>query len=338
MLCAALAGCATQSTRAAVREPIDAMLTSTEAVEVARDAPDAFAEVVRAAAEAPGEVSADEVRLVFEWAQLRARDRRARARQTAAETRRDAADEARRRIDAQSDTVSALARWSAAARVQSDRAAASAHAQPPADLAARASAAADMRQQAALLLAAAQSLGASPMALRGAQERLARAESDAQTGATVASFASAAAAWRAADALVVGSSEPSPPANHAPVVAAPTDARDDAAGARAGVVFVLRGLFQGDRMVGDAQSRVAALARAVRAHPDGRARVEVIAGGATAALASARARAQSAVLVRALVAAGVARDRVEPVVTGRVQGAADGGDRVEVELIRASAP
>ncbi len=347
---AALLGCAGRPLVAPAVSDLERMMSSPAAREVARDAPDAFAEAsaavqrAREAREAEGSIDALalDARLAFERAQSVASLAAARRRIEAAERERSEIDADVARIEQEAHELqSEVARTLDARRaaVRARHAAGS-----PAQVAApeRQAAAAELRQQASLFVAAAVMLGAeAPRVIEG-RERIAAAERAAGGADANAALLAAGSAYAAAERLVQsarGAAGAEGATDGATLEAALSDAGgfDPRRDAR-GVIAVMRGLFDGPRLGATSRQRVETLARVIRAHADARVRVEVFVGGAARGPAEALATAQGAALAEALRRGGVAQDRVQ---AQGLHGAAGNGardDRVEVVLLLPTNP
>lgn len=346
----ALLGCAGRQPVAPALGDLERMMSSPAAREVARDAPDAFAEAsaavarAREAREADGSVDALalDARLTFERAQSVAGLAAARRRIEAAERQRSEveADIARTEQEAhetQAELARTLEAHRAAARA---REAASAPTQvAPSE---RQAAAAELRQQASLFVAAAVMLGAEAPRVVEVRERIAAAERAAGGADANAAILAAGGAYAAAERLVqsarsgVGAESV---ADGATLEAALSDAGgfDPRRDAR-GVIAVLRGLFEGPRLGAASRQRVETLARVIRAQADARVRVEVFVGGAARGPAEALATAQAEALAAALRRDGVAQDRVQAQGLHRPTGSGVRDDRVEVVLVLPTNP
>ncbi len=344
------AGCASGPQRPSSLEELSRMMNGPVAREVARDAPEAFAEVTRSARQArelQGSRADDavaETQLLLEWAQAQSREVRARRRRDEAHQRLEAAEADTQRIETQTTALEAESTQREAARARAARVAVT-RANPAAvPVVQRPAAAAELRQQAALLLAAAELLGADAAALRAARERLTASERVAPRGqGPTDALTAAAGAYTAAEQLLAAARASRPTAANAPDGGRVTEALSQAGGmdprrdAR-GVIAVLRGLFVGGALAPTANTRVESLARVLRAHADTRIRVEVFVGGAVRAAAEATALGQAQALARGLAAAGVPAERMQSAGLYRAPGGSRDNDRAEVVLVLPTEP
>jgi hypothetical protein len=345
VLTVALIACAARQPVAPVVRDLDRMMSSPAAREVARDAPDAFAEAsaavgrARDAREGDGRVDALALtaRLAFERAQSLAGLAAARRRIVAAERQRSEIDADVARIEQEAQEMQ-----SGVARTRDARRAAARARQvasAPAQVAApeRQAAAAELRQQASLFVAAAVMLGADAPRVLEARQRIASAERAAGVPDATAALLAAGAAYATAEGLVQaarGVAGAEGATDGATLEAALSDAGgfDPRRDVR-GVIAVMRGLFDGPRLGATSRQRVETLARVIRSHADARVRVEVFVGGAARGAAEALATAQAEALAAALRREGVATDRLQAQGLYRAASVGLRDDRVEVVLV-----
>ncbi len=336
-----------------VPEPVralDRMMASPAARDVARDAPDAFADVTAAVSRARDPSLDDETRSDAAL-EARLRFERAQALAGAVEARRriESADRARTELDADIARIEqeTRARQSEVDHLLETRRAAelarqAAHAPSSTPAPLRAAAAAEMRQQATLFVAAARLLGASPAQLDEARARITSAER-ASTGDGNAALAAAGAAYAHAERLLStlreGTSPPTTTGDATSLATALSDAggMDPRRDAR-GVIAVMRGLFVGPRLAPTSAQRVETLARVIQGNPEARVRIEVFVGGPTRAPAESLATAQARALATALERAGVPAARLEAQGLHNAGPAAQRDDRVEVVLVLPTTP
>ncbi len=338
------AGCGGAAQRPVGHTAVEREMASPAAQEVARDAPEAYAEVVRtAAAVEAGRAAPEEATLTFAWALTQARTAQARARATEAERRRAEAETDTTRMEQEAQRLDAEVTRLTEARRVAERARTAAAAPASVPRVERMAVAADLFQQAGLMVAAAQLLGAAPEARRTAEARVSAAAAALRGTDANAAFNSAGAAYTAAEALLrtarAGATATAHPTD-------PTALQQELSGAggmephrdERGVIAVFRGLFTGAQMAVTARSRVETLARVIQGHPDAQVQLVVFAGGPARPAAETRARAQAAALSAALEHAGVPHDRLHAEGLYRAPGGAHTDDRVEVVLVLPTEP
>jgi hypothetical protein len=343
-----LAGCATARPRPTPLQQLDRNVQSPLAQQIQRDAPAAYAEVAQAvrAAEQAATVSpaamADRVAeadLALAWAATQARGARARARAAEADQRRREAETDAARMEQQATVLLREAEEQLAARralTGAQQASATPNAVPPAE---RAQVAAEVRQQAALTLAAATLLGAADAGRARVETQLRQAEEAGRRPDATAALVAAGRAFLAAEALVRETREGRAPGAEATSGArlvaelsgtAGLEPRRDARG----VVAVMRGLF-GPRqaLAPTARGRLETMARVIQGHGDARVRIEAYVGGRDRAASERAAQSQSRAVVDALVRAGVPATRLEPAGVYRLPGGSRSEDLVEIVLV-----
>jgi len=347
LLCAL--GCASAPPRPASLVTLDHALQGPAAREAARDAPEAFASVVTAAERARGlsgvraDEAVEEVLLELERAHAVARERRARRRVEEATQRRQAAEDEARRVETQAAALEAEARQREEARATTERTRAAVAAPASVDASARAATARDLRSQTALMLAAAQLLGATEVQRQPAQSALDTAERAAPTADPNAALAAAGSAYTLAETLL-RTVRAARPATAATVDATRlTEALSGTEGVAPyrdarGVIAVLRGLFTGPTLSPTARTRVQTLARVLQAQGEAPVRLEVFVGGAQRVAAEQLALRQATALQSALSAAGLPAARLHPVGLHRPAGSARNDDRTEVVFVLADEP
>lgn len=344
-----LLGCASQQPPRPSRVALDQMMSSPAAREVARDAPDAFAEVASAAQrarDAADDLSRDdlavEASLEFERAQAVADAARARRRVEAAERQRAEIDTEVARAEQEAHTLEAEVARALEARRANARARAAVTAPSAVSVADRRAAATDLRQQASLFAAAAVMLGAEAPRVAEVRARIEAAERLADALDASQALSSAGAAYAQAERLlqVARDAHPTQGGTDGAALQASLseaggfDPRRDARG----VIAVLRGLFGGPRLSPTSRQRVQTLARVIRAHADVRVRVEVFVGGPQRAASEALATAQATALADALRREGVPADHLESQGLYRPSTTGTRDDRVEVVLVLPTAP
>lgn len=344
-IAALVAGCASGPQRSGTQDVAVAALRDAPATrEVARAAPDAYAELAQALARAQAappstrDDALEDARLTLAWAQDRLRVALARDRAVAASRRAEASDEETRRAEQQAAEINAALDRAEAERASRDRAEA-AHARPASVGAAeRGATAADLRQQAALHVAAARLLGADDPSCARVSALLDAAERAGRGADVSAALVAAGRAYVAAEALVTEARRDGRArrgdagTDAAAVLGALSDAggHDPHRDAR-GVIAVLRGLFAGSALSPTSRARVRTLANVIRGQEGARVRVEVFVGGPAAA--AARAQSLANTLRDALIAQGVPAAQIEAQGLRAIPGAARGDDRVEVVLV-----
>lgn len=342
-------GCASQQAPRPSWVALERMMSSPAAREVARDAPDAFAEAATAAqrardaaTEAERDDLAVEARLVFERAEAVADAARARRRvevaeRASAEVDADVARAEQERHAIEEEVTRMLEARRAGARARQAAA-------TPSSVAAaeRHTAAAELRQRASLFAAAAAMLGAEAPRVAEVRERIEAAERAASGAEASRDLAASGAAYAQAERLLQSARESHPAATGSDGAALQAafseaggfDPRRDARG----VIAVSRGLFEGPRMAPTARTRVETLARILNAHADARVRIEVFVGGPVRATAETLANAQAAALTDALRRAGVAAERMQSQGLHHAEPGGGRDDRVEVVLVLANSP
>ncbi len=341
-------GCASAPPRRASLVTLEQALEGPVARESARDAPEAFAAVITAAERARAmegpraDEAVEEVLLELERAHGVARERRARRRVEEATQRRQAAEDEARRVETQTAALEAEARQREEARATAERVRAAASS-ATIDPASRVATARDLRAQAALLLAAAQLLGATEVQRQPAQTSLEMAERAAEGPDPNAALRAAGTAYTSAETVLRGAREARPRVASAVDPVRLTEALAGTAGVTPhrdarGVVAVLRGLFVGPALAPTARTRVQTLARVLQAQGEAPVRLEVFVGGAQRATAEQLALRQATALQTALGAAGVPVARLHPVGLHRPSDSARGDDRAEVVLVLPDEP
>jgi hypothetical protein len=329
---------------------VDQMMSSPAARDVAREAPEAFAEAsvaARRAREAQGdpvhgELRATEARLVFERAQSVAALAIARRRIEQAERSLQEVETEVSRIEQETEaTLAECTRVEESRRAQSQSRQA-VRAPSQVEQTQRANAAEGVRTQASLLLAAAVMLGATEVQASTVRDGIRASEQLTARGDPDAALLTAGRAYTAAERLLTAVREQTPPAEPTDAVTLARslsanqgiEARRDARG----VIAVMRGMFVGPRMAPTSRQRVELLSRVIREHASARVRVEVFVGGPVRAQADALARAQADALGAALRAQATASERVQTQGIYEPDHAGRRDDRVEVVLVLPSEP
>ncbi|MBI5515076.1 MAG: hypothetical protein HY909_14970 [Deltaproteobacteria bacterium] len=345
-----LVGCAGSARYSLERASLRRMLDSPAAQEVAREAPEARAELARAAAAVEAALDAGEgvedaladAELVFAWAQTRGRVAVARRLASEADARRQATDEDTARMTQQAQTLTAEVERLEAAREAAWRARQGASQPEAVPSAERLQVARELCQQARLLLAAASLLGATDEALGPARRRVEEAERGAGTEPRAAlrlagqAYTTAEGALRAARTAAPAPTQTPDPTELATQLgeAGALDPRRD----ERGVVAILRGLFVGAGLGPASRQRVETLGRILNAQGTLPVRLEVYVGAPTQAQALPRARAQAEALAAALRQAGVDGARLHAEGLWRAPGGPRPEDRVELVLVTPTAP
>lgn len=346
-----LAGCASAVRLSPAAAEADRILGGPVAQETARDNPEAFAALTQRARELQslegdrGAEALEDFRLRLEVAHAQSRERRALHRVEDAQREARAVEDEIQRLDAQAGTLEREIAQRREAQAQAERARVAAQQSASVVPAERAARAEDLRQQAQLLIAASELLGADGPPRDAARDRLTAATRAASGRDLNAALSLAATAYTAAEALLRETR-----AAHAVPAARAIDASNltRALSAEAmvtphqdarGVVAVLRGLFAGAALSPTARGRVSTLARVLSAQPAGtQVRVEVFVGGASRPAAEALATRQSEALVGALASAGVTRSTLHPAGLYRIAGGDRDDDRAEVVLVSPAPP
>ena len=342
-------GCAGQQPVRPSIAALDRMMSSPAAREVARDAPDAFAEAstaVQHAREAATDAERDdlsaEARLVFERAEAVADAARARRRVEESERQRVEIDADVARAEQESHDIEAEVTRMIEARRATARARQAATAPNGVAAPERRNAAAELRQQAELFVAAAVMLGAEAPRVAEVRQRIEAAEHASNAPDASQTLSAAGAAYASAERLLQGARDAHPAEGGTDGAALQAslseagglDPRRDARG----VIAVLRGLFAGPRLAPTSRTRVETLARVLAAHRDARVRVEVYVGGPQRAPAETLATAQATALADALRHAGIAPERLQSQGLHAIETGGTRDDRVEVVLVLPSAP
>lgn len=315
---------------------VSRITASPAAQEVAREAPAAWAEVLRVTSGGGDDVEA-ETELAMTWALTQSRAAQARRRAEQAELRRTAAETDAAQMEQQAEAQRSTIERDEAARRSAERAVAAAAAPAGVPTAERAAVAADLRQQAGLMLAAARMLGATEASEAPVRARIDAAEVASHGTDSAALWTTAGRAYAAAEGLL--QSTRAAATHDAPTLGAAlhqelsTDGTLDPHRDERGVVAVLRGVFVGTQLSPASRQRVETLARVINHHADARVRVEVFVGGAIRTTAESTARAQALSLAQALERAGVGHERIASEGLFRVAGGARSDDRAEVVLI-----
>lgn len=356
ILALALFGCSGSQRPSPAMSALDRMVGSPAAREIARDDPEAFAELataVQRARDARDPAQADELavdaEVTFLWAQSRARVAQARQRAQEATRQRETVETDVARMEQQAQELQTEIARQVEARRATERAQTAARAMSSVAPAERLATAADLRQQAELMVASARLLGATDATARPVEARITAAETAARsTGARPpdanAALAAAGRAYSDAERLLQTTREalPAGTARTTDPVQLTTDL--SASGGfephrdARGVIAVMRGLFAGPQVAPTSRERVESLARVIRAQSDARVRVEVFVGGAVRPQAEALARTQAGALVDALRRAGAPADRMQAAGVYRLPGGARRDDRVEVVLVLPNEP